>query len=110
MRLFLGLPVPADLATTLVRLARSVTLPDPRWAPPENVHLTLVFLGSVGEEKLVSIVRELEALRRPRFRIRLTALGTFPRAGVLFADAQPTHELLDLQREVAERMEFCRRA
>jgi len=107
MRLFLGLPVPVDLAASLVKRALALNLPDVRWTPPENVHLTLVFLGNVAEEKLESIVLELAALRPPPLQIRITGLGTFPRAGVLFADVDPSRDLLKLQQEAADRMIRC---
>ena len=107
MRLFLGLPVPAELAASLLKRARALNLPDVRWTPPENVHVTLVFLGNVAEEKLGSIVLQLAGLRSPPQQVRLTGLGTFPRAGVLFADVDPSRELLTLQQDVAERMIRC---
>jgi RNA 2',3'-cyclic 3'-phosphodiesterase len=107
MRLFLGLPVPAQFAQSLSRSARATGLKDARWIPPENIHLTLVFLGSVADETLPAILHELDQLDPPPIRVRITRFGTFPRAGVLFAEVEPTPALLQLQAQVAGRMARC---
>ena len=49
MRLFLSLPIPPELAQALTRLTRAIELPKGRRTAPENLHLTLVFLGEVAE-------------------------------------------------------------
>jgi RNA 2',3'-cyclic 3'-phosphodiesterase len=107
MRLFLGLPVPAQFAQSLSRSARATGLKDARWIPPENIHLTLVFLGSVADETLPAILHELDQLDPPPIRVRMTRFGTFPRAGVLFAEIESTPALLQLQAQVAGRMVRC---
>ncbi|WP_263365041.1 RNA 2',3'-cyclic phosphodiesterase [Edaphobacter bradus] len=107
MRLFVGLPVPAELAKNLARLARAIAIPKARWTAPENLHLTLVFLGEVAEDRLASIERELAGLEFTPFQIKLTSLGNFPRVGVLFAEVEPAPRLLHLQAQVVERMARC---
>jgi 2'-5' RNA ligase len=107
MRLFLGLPIPPELAQSLARGAQTIELPKGRRTPPENLHLTLVFLGEVAEPKLPPIEHELSKLNFAPLQIKLTGLGTFPRAGVLFAEAEPTRPLLQLQATVAAAMARC---
>jgi 2'-5' RNA ligase len=107
MRLFLGLPIPSELAEALTRLTRAIELPKGRRAAPENIHLTLVFLGEVAEPTLPHIERELSGLNFASFQLKLTSLNTFPRAGVLFAEVDPTGPLLDLQAKVAASMARC---
>jgi RNA 2',3'-cyclic 3'-phosphodiesterase len=107
MRLFLGLPIPSELAEALTRLTRAIELPKGRRAAPENIHLTLVFLGEVAEPTLPHIERELSGLNFASFQLKLTSLNTFPRAGVLFAEVEPTRPLLDLQAKVAASMARC---
>jgi 2'-5' RNA ligase len=107
MRLFLGLPIPPDLAQALNRLAQAIELPKGRPAAPENLHLTLVFLGEVAESKLPPIERELSKLNIAAFQLELTSLNTFPRPGVLFAEVEPTRPLLQLQAKAAAAMVRC---
>src|SRR6476619_5885575 len=44
-RLFIALPVPDEIAETLTTLQSGV--PDARWVPAENFHVTLCFAGEV---------------------------------------------------------------
>lgn len=107
MRLFVGLPVPAELARALARLAASIELPKGRRTSPEDMHLTLAFLGEVDESLLGPIERELAALRFAPLQVKVTGLGPFPRPGVLFAQLDPAPALVRLQVRVAEGMRRC---
>lgn len=51
--------------------------PRHRWVPPESLHLTLRFLGSVTEEALSAVKAGLIAIRLQPFTIELGDLGTF---------------------------------
>jgi len=59
MRLFLGLPIPSELTQALTRLAQAIELPKGRRTAPENLHLTLVFLGEVAGPTLPHIEQKL---------------------------------------------------
>jgi 2'-5' RNA ligase len=107
MRLFIGLPISAELASALTRHAQKLSLIKPRWTTPENIHVTLVFLGEVAEQKLPFIKHELDELHVAPITIRLTSLNTFQRAGVLIAEIDPTPPLLHLQTQIAASMARC---
>ncbi len=51
-----------------------------RWSPPENIHLTLKFLGEVSRRNLRHIqdVLRAEALLYPPFEFSAGTLGAFP--------------------------------
>src|SRR3989344_3361192 len=53
------------------------------WAKPENIHLTLKFLGDIEAYKIDSIARLLEgaAAKSCSFDISVKGVGTFPAAG-----------------------------
>jgi 2'-5' RNA ligase len=53
-----------------------------RWAPPENVHLTLHFLGEVGPDQARVLKDALSApIPVPPFAITLDRFGVFPPSG-----------------------------
>jgi 2'-5' RNA ligase len=51
-----------------------------KWTRPENLHLTLLFLGEVGELEVVSICRVVQqrARRHAPFALEVAGLGAFP--------------------------------
>ncbi len=53
---------------------------DARWTRPEGIHLTLKFLGEVGEERVPAIMRALAValIGTERFRLGIEGVGTFP--------------------------------
>jgi 2'-5' RNA ligase len=104
MRLFLGLPIPPGLTRPLATLACKVPLPHPSLTAPENMHVTLYFLGQVPENRLPILRAELDQLHPPPLQLTIPSLGVFPGAGVLFAQVELAPALLQLQANVAARM------
>jgi 2'-5' RNA ligase len=80
-----------------------------RWVRPEHMHLTLVFLGQVNDDRGGSLV---EAMRSPiegeHFRVAFGGLGVFPAEGrprVLWLGlSRGAREVMTLQRKVVQRM------
>lgn len=85
MRLFVALEPPPhvreSLRAAVTRGRRND--PDLRWAGPDAWHLTLVFLGQVGEDLLPRITETLgrEAREHGPLRLTVDGWGTFPRGG-----------------------------
>jgi 2'-5' RNA ligase len=75
-RLFVALPLPAPVRATLAALA--VPLPGVAWNRPDQLHVTLRFLGDVPVDKLAAITDRLAAIRVAAFVLPLEGLGTFP--------------------------------
>lgn len=86
-RLFVALPVAASLLLPLERVrTRLVSSPGGRavrWTRPEQLHLTLRFLGDVPPETVPEACRLLEEACAGvmAFDLRLTGIGCFPRRG-----------------------------
>ena len=61
MRLFVALTPPPEVVDELRSAIAPVRLRAPglRWTPPEQWHVTLVFLGEVGDDTLVELTRRL---------------------------------------------------
>jgi 2'-5' RNA ligase len=81
-RTFIGVGVgdgiPAAAATlqqTLNRYGASVN-----WVPPDNMHVTLLFLGEVDDRDLPGVCRAVSrvAATEPPFEMRVSGVGAFP--------------------------------
>ena len=82
MRLFVALELPPPVRHEAARriAAERSRLPAARWTHADNLHLTLVFLGEVGESALDGLVAALAAAFavHPPLTLRLAGAGTFP--------------------------------
>lgn len=95
LRLFLAIEVP-DLAKRSVAAAIAPwqrSLPDARWIPSENWHITLKFLGATRQILVPWIEETVGAVASagPAIAAHLTSLGAFPtigRARVLWAGVE----------------------
>jgi 2'-5' RNA ligase len=81
-RLFTAINLPPSIREELASLAGRVDRREKeiRWVPPENIHLTLHFLGWVEEETQVQIEQILEHIvpRHRSMQLTLATLGAFP--------------------------------
>jgi len=75
MRLFVALPLPDDLRARLAGLARGV--PRARWVAPENLHLSLRFIGEVDEAQARDANAALAQISAPAFTLNLAGAGLF---------------------------------
>ncbi|HEY6375193.1 MAG TPA: RNA 2',3'-cyclic phosphodiesterase [Edaphobacter sp.] len=111
MRLFIGIALPPSLSALLSRAAHTLMTPEAQqritWTRPENLHLTLSFLGQVDPSRLDEIHRSLAAIRAPRLHLQLNGAGSFPKAGILHAQVKPSPGLLNLAEQVFQSMEGC---
>jgi len=79
-RLFLGIFPPPDMQKTLGNVQEQYDIEDVRWTPPENLHITVLFLGIVRVEQVVSIENALEEIpeRVPPFTLTFDKLVFMP--------------------------------
>ena len=82
LRVFVGVPVGAAVAERISAVRNEFGGEAVRWAPAENLHLTLKFLGDVEEAQVVAIRSALrEALAGTAgFGVTARGLGVFPNA------------------------------
>lgn len=111
-RTFIALPLPADCRVALAALSERLqrcAVPA-RWVPPEQLHLTLKFLGDIGDEQLSGVlqaIREVAADYRP-FRVKLDGCGFFPHRGkprVLYAGVTEEERIAEIVRDLERRLE-----
>lgn len=112
LRAFVAVFPPLELREALARAARDLPVAgDVRWARPENVHITLKFLGDVGEEDLARVAEALGPVgeRHDPFEALVSGFGGFPSAGrarILWAGIDEGADRLDtLARDVEDSLE-----
>jgi RNA 2',3'-cyclic 3'-phosphodiesterase len=106
-RLFAGLEIPADVATVLSGLRGG--LPGARWAEPSDYHITLRFIGDIGNRIAQDIDSLLMDIRRAPMDIRIAGLDVFggDKPHVLLATVEPNRQLTELQTEVERLIRAC---
>jgi 2'-5' RNA ligase len=117
MRLFIGVELPNDVkagAAAVIEelrggLRRVAPGAEIRWVDEANLHLTLWFLGEVGDALLTTLSMALrEPFVTPSFNVRFEGLGAFPPTGsprVFWAGAETGGpQLAALHAEVQNRM------
>jgi 2'-5' RNA ligase len=72
-----------------------------RWSTADQWHVTLAFLGELGDEARDTLVRELAQVGVPQVGLQMDGLGVFQRVGILLAKVEVTPELLALYEAVA---------
>ena len=75
MRLFVALSLPETLRSRLCGLCNG--LPGARWVAPDNLHLTLRFIGEVDGRDAEDIDAALSGIHFPRFALTLSGVGEF---------------------------------
>ena len=109
MRLFVAIEVPEPPRRELRRRLDGLRdrLPRARWVDPENLHLSLLFLGETAEGDVPALAAKLrEAFARcPPLDLRLSDGGTFPPgrpARVAWVGIEAPAELMTLQEGVTQ--------
>jgi RNA 2',3'-cyclic 3'-phosphodiesterase len=100
IRAFLGLDPPEPVRAALT--VQQFLLPLPRKSPPENLHLTLAFMGEVEEPLLEAAHEALQTLRPAPFELTLQGFGLFggARPHTVWAGVTPSSPLNQLQARV----------
>jgi 2'-5' RNA ligase len=84
LRSFIAVEIPAEIHRAITRSTASLqkALPTPlvRWVEPQNIHLTLIFLGDVSPVNLELLAEALkvELTSHESFSMSVGGLGAFP--------------------------------
>ena len=109
LRAFIAIELPVEIQSVIADSTASLKklLPKPliRWVAPQNVHLTLKFLGDISPSNLEYLVEALkvEAVSHEAFPISVGGLGAFPnplRARVVWIGLEAPPALAALQQGV----------
>lgn len=82
MRAFIAVTLPQDVREALAAIQRELaqSQADVKWVTPEQVHVTLKFLGEISDERrqqVEGMLREIASHTAP-FSVQLEGLGAFP--------------------------------
>src|SRR3989338_6734346 len=80
-RIFIAIPLHQGIQQVVRGLQQELkkTAADVKWVNPEQIHLTLKFLGDVETEKIVSIIKAMQNLASLfAFETEVTQSGAFP--------------------------------
>lgn len=104
-RLFVAIDPPPEIREQLTAICCG--LPDARWIPPEQLHLTLGFIGEVSGTVFLDIKEALAEIKSAPFALRLQGVGFFPPRGqprVIWAGIAASEPLAILQRKITTRL------
>jgi 2'-5' RNA ligase len=101
LRLFAALTLPDGVVARINMMCSGI--PGARWVEPENLHITLRFIGEVDEPTAEEINFNLSHIEAPAFDLELHGLNTFGqgyKAHSLWIGVSPTPGLVHLQQKV----------
>lgn len=104
-RLFVAIDPPDAIKDQLTEICCG--LPDARWTPREQLHLTLCFIGEVSGTAYLDIKEALDEIQSPPLTLRLQGVGFFPPRGqprVVWAGIAKNEQLSLLQRKITTRL------
>ena len=106
MRLFAALAIPTEVREKIAVLIRELRVVDanPKWINPDNLHVTLKFIGEVAPEKAAEIGDALFIVQtQQQAVVEFGDVGFFPdarRPSVVWVGIQPPQFLSSLAAEV----------
>jgi 2'-5' RNA ligase len=104
LRLFVAILPPATVTAEIAELAAPIS--GVRWTPPENLHLTLRFIGERDSAAQSALEEALARVRVEPFILPVAGVGVFPSRGpakVLWAGLGRAHtRLFQLRKQVDE--------
>jgi 2'-5' RNA ligase len=116
VRLFVALEIPAAVRENLATLMKELSALDKqssgkkaRWVRPENLHVTLKFIGEAAPHKLDEIVAALSVVRSGQpAELQFRGLGFFPnekRARVLWVGTDASPNLAAIAGDIVQQLE-----
>ncbi|KAF0220873.1 MAG: hypothetical protein FD174_870 [Geobacteraceae bacterium] len=100
-RLFVAIDLPDDAKEVLRAICHG--LPEARWVPLDQLHLTLRFIGDADEHAFAAIKAALGEVEGAPFHLALRRIGHFPpgkRMRVLWVGIEACEALTKLQQDV----------
>lgn len=103
MRLFLALDLPDEIKTQIESLYLE-EYPHIRWLPPEQLHITLVFIGTQNNISLDDLIHKIAEIEFPSFHLKAREIGYF-NSGVIWLGIEDNDPLQQLQKKLRQKLE-----
>lgn len=110
-RLFLGIDLNSSFKQEIIDLRDKIYgVPnDLRWEEEEKLHITLKFLGDVGDNISDLLIQRLQNVELNKFKIKLNAFSFFKKKGklsILFASIYDNPQVFEIQRIIEDECEL----
>jgi 2'-5' RNA ligase len=111
LRCFIAIEIPESIRGAIVSsidgLKKSGA--DVKWVSPENIHITMQFLGDTEETQIPLIKEALNKILLPYspFYIKIAGVGCFPdarRPRVIWVGTEEAQQVIDLHGDIAKGM------
>lgn len=111
LRTFVAVEFPSEVITKIARITAYLQTQTPgtalKWVAPENLHLTLKFLGDTHESKIPELGRCIQDALQSQspFKITIEGLGMYPNASqprVVWLGIKDAGNLRQLHHELAK--------
>jgi 2'-5' RNA ligase len=77
MRVFISLEIPDNIREEILRMQKILPKFSGKITEPENLHLTLKFLGEISEQEVEKVKSKLKEIKLKKFESELVNLGVF---------------------------------
>lgn len=111
IRCFIAIELPPELKSNISFHMQKLisTNADVKWVIPENLHLTLKFLGNTPEEKIADISKRLATIANSysNFPLYFSGAGAFPNIKsprVIWFGTKDAKEIIKLQEDIEDGM------
>lgn len=109
MRLFIAINFDDETKENLITVQdRLRKLGRGNFSRPENLHLTLVFLGEIAPERVSDICRLMNQITIPELHLSFDHVGRFKRDGgdIWWIGLAPNNALFDLQKDLVGKLRY----
>lgn len=108
-RLFVAIDIPPKIKQKIAILQNELksTEPTATWVKPENMHLSLAFLGESDYNQIPDIIESLDKIKDDSFKIVLSNLDGFPNLAyphTLWIGVEENLGLFYLQQKIAQHL------
>ena len=107
MRLFVSVNLSSAVENYLLSVQRELNQNYAKLTLPLGLHLTLKFLGEIGDNELPEVSLALKAVKFNRFKANLDNVGIFPNeyeTRIIWVGAEPKHEFDELFRKIDSKL------